>query len=385
MKKLLHKRLNQVVDLAWRSVSRLGSAGDARHRGTPLVSDDPSLCEELMRDMAAAEAVFQPTNYWQVYQERLMPLLRADGVRKFRASAAKVYGSFGMSQVPSTLKYLPPFSLNGKTCETHPSDVINQFQRSLQAFYDMCFYSALQQDARILEISDSGHGCPADLFSPAVYPQNRYTLSFLRYFHHTLWVRKFVDFNKVRVLMELGSGYGGQIEVLRKLFPHIHYVLCDIPPQVYVAEQYLKSVFPGEVTGYHETKAMDAVDLNKPAGITILAPWQLKKIKGSADFFWSATTFQEMEPEIVQMYLDLVQPRVSRYIYLIQLPKGQHVAPRKGAPGVLKPVTTADYIRFLDRFSLLQEEQAVFFATGQQGIPYYEFNNHRHFLFGKKS
>ncbi len=381
-KKLIHKRLNQVVDFAWRALSRLSHNPD---KGRPLVSEDLSLCDELIQDMNQAEPEFRPTNYWQVYQDRLMPVIRREGIRKFRASRVKIFSSFGVSQIPNALKRSSPLPFNGKNPETHPSNTIYQFQKTLQAFYTLSFYNALQKDKSILSIEDSGYGCPSDIFLPPTYQDNRYTLSFLRYFDQVCWLKNFINMDQIPVFFELGSGYGGQAEVLLKLFPHCRYVICDIPPQVYVAEQYLKSVFPGEVAGYRETKAMDDIDLgNLKKRVTVITPWQIKKLKGSVGLFWSSTTFQEMEPATVKMYFERLREHLGRYVYLLQLPKGQHVAARKGDPGVIEPVTAAHYQMYLSNFNLLKMENAAFFGTGQQGIPYYTFGDHDHFLFEKK-
>ena len=61
------------------------------------------------------------------------------------------------------------------------------------------------------------------------------------------------------------------------MFPQLRICLTEIPPQLYVTEQYLKALFPGEVLGYTGTRKMQTIDRNilSEKKIVIVAPWEL--------------------------------------------------------------------------------------------------------------
>ena len=61
--------------------------------------------------------------------------------------------------------------------------------------------------------------------------------------------------------------------MLLKLYPSItKYILCDIPPQLYIQERYLEAVFPGEVTDFMETRSLKTIDMAATKRILIIAP-----------------------------------------------------------------------------------------------------------------
>ena len=67
---------------------------------------------------------------------------------------------------------------------------------------------------------------------------------------------KLIDFDSIHSILELGTGIGGQLEVIKKLHPDVNYYVFDITPMLYVCEQYLKSIFPSSVVSYRETRKM---------------------------------------------------------------------------------------------------------------------------------
>lgn len=360
-----------------------------------MIKDDPDLLRQMLADMADSVERYQPTSYWKEYQDQLLPVIAREGISRFRASESKVFSSFGVTQPPHTLvgEFLEATGTTARSLKglwlslvmrsSFYQKCLKQHAVTLKAFRHACFHYAMKGDmeGRLLSISDSGLGAPRDLFSPPEANSQRYTLSFLRYFLYHQWLSERVDLSSVRHLLELGSGYGGQAEVLRKLRPGMKITLCDIPPQLYVCEQYLRSVFPGDVTGYRETREMDRVDLAQTKPITILGTWQIERVVSSFDLFLNCASFQEMEPEVVENYLSVLRPLVTRYIYLIESPDGQKITKRDGTRGVYRKTTLDHYKKFIPDFELICQEDAVVFATGQEGSQYFTSTDVDHMLF----
>ena len=368
-----------------------------------VMTDDTALLDRLLNDMVDAEPCYRPTHYWQPYVDRLTRTIREVGVVRFRALYEPLFMSFGVTHVPDLL--VPEFSRSAYRELTGvkravfsvlnrsgvlPRLVSNHVEshiRTFNAFRDACFHlaAARDDDGEILRISDSGLGEPRDLFCPENHEGVQYTLAFLRYFMDYLWVRRVTDFHWLKSVLELGSGYRGQAEVILKLYPDVRYVLCDIPPQVYVAEQYLKAVFPGEVSGYLETAAMPEIDLGRTRRITIMAPWQLEHLVGNVDLFWNSASFQEMEPDVVANYAHVIQPHVERYVYLKQYPGGQVEAARDRDVGVISKTTREDYKRLFSELTLIRESDAVQISSeSPRGNPYINSEFYDYMLFERK-
>jgi hypothetical protein len=137
------------------------------------------------------------------------------------------------------------------------------------------------------------------------------------------------------------------------LHPHLTFYLYDIPPQLYVCEQYLKSVFPGQVVSYQETKDLKTLPPQGDGRIYIFGNWRFEMIRDvSVDLFWNCASFQEMEPEVVSNYLSFLSGQVQN-VFLLEAMKGQHVAKHQGDAGVLKRTTLEDYQKGLKGFEMV--------------------------------
>jgi hypothetical protein len=128
--------------------------------------------------------------------------------------------------------------------------------------------------------------------------------------------------------------------------------------------------------GYLETSELSSIDLAKinTKRIVVLASWQIERVIGKADLFWSSASFQEMEPHVVRNYIKIIQPITSQYVYLLQKPHGQRIAKEKGEVGVLKQTRLEDYIEFLDEFKLAQQHDAFIFS-GSRDVNYSQYVN----------
>lgn len=131
---------------------------------------------------------------------------------------------------------------------------------------------------KLIELNDELLGNPPEKFEVR---GKKYSFNFVQYFYRALMIEKYLQVSNSVYFFEIGAGYGGQAEVLLKMFPQLRICLTDIPPQLYVIEQYLKSLFPGEVLGYADTINMQTIDRNvlSEKRVVIVAPWELNKIQ----------------------------------------------------------------------------------------------------------
>ena len=184
-----------------------------------------------------------------------------------------------------------------------------------------------------------------------------YTLSFLKEIMQIFFIEKQVKLKNLKVVLELGSGTGLKASTFLKVNPKMTYIIVDIPPALYVAQQYIASQ-NYKVFTYAEAKkvkSLKEIDFNK-FDVICLAPWMIDcLVDVSVDIFINVYSFQEMEPWLVKNYLDKISSITKKYIYLLNSKKG-HVVAKKGKLGVLKQTKREDYIDFLKpTFSLKLE------------------------------
>ncbi|MEA3402889.1 MAG: putative sugar O-methyltransferase [Armatimonadota bacterium] len=345
------------------------------------VRDDPELLELMMADMQEADALYRPTNYWAVYQRSILPEVRALGLHDFRRRELSALAATGATDpwLPggvaftrrvrnmcwavrnrTGLRVTWPITLaraiDGILTRLLPLDLPwGLSPRQLQQLAaENCRIRADEAGAKPLsEFEASLAGNPDGVFEIDGRP---YTMKMLHYYLRYVACCRHVDLDEVRVYVELGCGAGRQIEVIRKLHPSMVFLAFDIPPQLYVAQQFLQAVFGDDVVPYRQTREVQSLeDLRELAAgrIFILPTWKFPLLRDlDIDLFWNAASFQEMEPHVVANYLGVVNQQ-AYHVFLHQQFSGKPRASAPGELGVMEPVTLEDYREGLSNFELV--------------------------------
>ena len=336
------------------------------------LSDDLDLLMLMMDDTANAAPLYRPTQYWKEYERRFLPELRRDGLRDFRRRRGSVLSSFSATDLTPSLgrvdlrasrlwynhriRALPGWRplIDAVTAVLRRCGSLlpTSSDVSLPDLHESTFrlISAIggAQGARPLEELDiSLAGNPEEIFRIG---SKSYTTHALNYYLRYAYCCRFFDFGRDNVIVELGSGCGKQVEIIKKLHPQTRFLLFDIPPQLYVCEQYLKTVFPGDVTSYRETREWSALPELQAGRVYVVPNWKFPLIASShVDLFWNSASFQEMEPEVVENYLRYVRD-VADAVYLQQKMSGKEIATGPGDVGVRTPTTLREYTAGLKGF-----------------------------------
>jgi putative sugar O-methyltransferase len=157
-------------------------------------------------------------------------------------------------------------------------------------------------------------------------------------------------------VVEVGGGFGSLGEILcgddrNDTF----YVDVDIPPTAVFSTYYLRQVFgQNAVLGYDDTadwETLSIEEMRSRARAAVLCSWQLPKLRGSIDLFVNFISFQEMEPAVVQMYLQHVDRLNARHVLLRNL---------REPLGVEAPTRAEDYDSFLPHYDLVASNTLPF-------------------------
>jgi len=357
------------------------------------VDDNLELLDLMMQDMEKVSDFYKPTNFWSIYEKKFLPELKKLGLKDFQRRKKSVLTSFhGTDMVPSLV------NLNKFPKEEGPFRVFMYFVfrqslkwKKMQRYIDsvtslnsgvsnndlnfLCyqlakFYGESRGAKSINNFEISNVGNPENVF----YVKDKmYTFWSLSYYAQYAYCSKFMNFDSINSIMELGSGAGKQTEVLKKLYPNITFYLFDIAPQLYVCEQYLSKVFPGDVITYEETRNLKKIPEDQTGKIFIFGSWKIAELSNfSCDLFWNAASLQEMEPEIVLNYLNYINGFTRKYVFLDELMKGQKLAPAKGQRGVLEQTKLEHYKKGLKDFQLIDESDVILRGTRKPSPPYLE-------------
>ncbi len=112
-------------------------------------------------------------------------------------------------------------------------------------------------------------------------------------------------------VLEIGAGYGSLARLLKRFFPHIRYVMTDLPERLVLQAYYLVHSFPGAT--------FDIIDGTSNTGqptadFTFVPTWRLADIPDrSIDIVVNTQSMQEMKLEQVDYYLAHVERMARGY------------------------------------------------------------------------
>ena len=343
--------------------------------------DDDNLLDQMMSDLRQVPREYQPTQYWENNEAELVAYLKEYGLKDFRrqhsTGARNILLSFGATDLLRDEWTAPELErtrivsnrIIRRTRQlSAASRHVGRFQRNMylrrmseryRSYGSVCLAFAEQKGAEwgaksVKDLHLSMIGNPEDRFD---VDDRAWSYTMLNFYMRYAWVSRFVDFDSIGSIAELGSGSGKQAEVLAKLHPNLTLFLYDIPPQLYVAHQYLKAVFPDRLVQYGD-------DLNVESGsINLLPSWLFPDIKAiRPSLFWNAASFQEMEPDVVRNYLRTVDEAAPDHIYLMERMEGMPT-------GVDTATMLQDYVEGLPSYSLMPPDPSQL-SNGQSEAGY---------------
>lgn len=344
------------------------------------VSDDHELLMLMLSNMNTADPIYQPTNFWKLSNDLLLPELEQLGLKDYRRRKNTRLGGFAANDPNHNLvdfdlrklryvnnrlvRKIPGWQTLLDKLSSYLGNAVRRRADFTDEFvYDMCWEfcrgrGVASKHANPLEtVGESLAGNPGEFFTTEA--GKHFTLRFLNYYLRYAFVSQKLDLDNLGTYVELGCGAGRQVEILKKLHPDMTYLLFDIPPQIYVAERYLSTVFPGEVVSYRDTHSFRDLDSLQKGKIHIFGSWQFPLLKDfEIDLFWNAASMQEMEPDVVMNYLSIIN-QSANHVFLEAVMHGHHVASRPGAPGVIEKTTSVHYKTGLSDFEIVEQAPTI--------------------------
>ena len=238
------------------------------------ITPDTELLDLMLQDYAEVEPRWQATSYWREFAGPMVEYFHdPENVKHFRSAPVRT----GIRSVNPANEFQRP-RLRGHgpklLAALNHMPILKGLMRYFEETQDMLIKSheSTFRHAQILSwlylnelgkgqavLDDMRVGDPDD---GVEIEGNYYSYRSMGYQQLYLQAARYVDMRSIRSVIELGSGYGGQIEVFLRKNANTFCLAVDILPWLYIAEIYLKAVFPGQVMGYRETRNIDAkIDL----------------------------------------------------------------------------------------------------------------------------
>jgi putative sugar O-methyltransferase len=316
-----------------------------------------ALTDRTLEEIREADELFRPTSFWSPGLDALLRDLRERGLDSFKAwptATSWFYPRYGVgfsnaiiAETYEVVRTLLPTARRGWV--EAALNASHEARRDFDAFR-----LAWNQDRWPCDLEGFGEsllGGTGQYFR-FLGGDHGWTRPYLNYGLCLAALSQHVDGPPSRFL-EIGGGFGALGEFVLSRDPHAVYVDVDIPPLLTVASWYLRGLFGDRVAIYESSvRPSGAIALD---GSAVMPNYRLGDIEGEYDVFVNSFSFQEMEPDVVENYIDLVAARGIRYAVSLNSRLGKPVRSEQNAIGVLDPVTSARIIEMFVRrgFELL--------------------------------
>ena len=314
----------------------------------PRIEDDPELLAMFIKDMGVQSDLWKPTAYWTSQCKRMQAQLERTGLSGFRTNWSLMRGvDLGPKQAGVVRR--PIFDNRIAAALARRLPIFGRYERHIDSLVESFNSTNTANISRevsllyqLLQFGECSSALAAQVEDSCIGNPNVYEFDGKKYSSNMLVHICLVSLlfrsagDQINRVMEIGGGYGVLAEIMqkRRFGTNGYFVEVDIPPLVYVSTQYLKAVFPGRVVDYREARSKATLSRSDIEGkILVIPPCLVPALDLEFDLFWNSASFQEMEGEVVDNYLEYVS-RTSSTVFINTLTHGH----RKGLGGQREPI-----------------------------------------------
>ena len=330
-----------------------------------------------IEDMRNQVELYKPSTFWDNASCQIENDISENGIEKFRSMQSALgffvptYGCPGSSFSKEHVDNLQRYFISQYGQEQKAQLTLENFLNgSLSSLADYRVLMAADNPDKMPYLhtfSESSFGDPSEQFE---YEGRYFSRSALNYLLGLAWLKKYLDGDVPRTVMEIGGGFGTLGEVLSYSgISDARYIDIDIPPMSFIAQHYLSHVYGiDNVKTYAMTRNLTEINITDLPSASVFSSWQIEQLKGEIDLFLNFISFQEMEPNIVKNYFSHVVRLNTRWILLRNMREGKQLRKVSVAVGVKTPILSEDYLEMLPEYELVARN---IFPFGHQTIDGY--------------
>jgi putative sugar O-methyltransferase len=312
-------------------------------------TDWQALTERTLAELKICDERFRPTSFWGPGLTQLLNDLNQQGLSSFKSWASSgywFYPRYGVGFTNATID-----ATLQRVAEVRPNANQNWVRAALNATHEA------RRDFDVARVAWDQERWPTDLDGfgesmtgkPIQYYRftggpHGWTRPYLNYTLCLAALSRHVETPPKRFL-EIGGGYGVLGEFLLQRDRDAIYVDLDIPPLMTVASWYLTELFGNRVSIYDSVSENGSIDVTTSMA---LPNYRLPDLAGNFDVFVNSFSFQEMEPDVVRSYVDLVVARGIRHAVSLNSRLGKPKVSDGNAIGVIDPVTSSSIVRMFE-------------------------------------
>ena len=307
------------------------------------MTDWDALTKRTLEGIETCDPIYRPTNYWGPGVRRLLHEMETIGLDAFKSwptAAIWFYPMYGKGFTPATID-----STFERAASVNPAVDKAWFATALNGAYQArrdfdaarLAWDQTRWPFDLEGLGESETGRPPQVYRLRESKRVGWTRPYLNYLLCLAALSRYVD-RAPESFLEIGGGYGVLGEIVMSRDPDVRYVNLDLPPLVTVSSYYLDDLFGGRMTVYDA--AIPDTGPISATGSASLPNWRICDVQGPFDVFFNSFSFQEMEPDVVEHYVDQVAGKDVSYVVSLNSRHGKPKAIDGNDIGVIEPVTS---------------------------------------------
>lgn len=313
-------------------------------RSTVQLTEWSALTERTLAEVKTCAPVYRPTNFWDFGLDKILHDLDTLGLEKFKTwptSGVWFYPRYG-SGLTGVFEARRDFDVAGVR------------------------WNHERWPANLDDFGESPVGTPPQAYQLSQTEGVTFGRPYLNYLIVMAALSNHVD-TPPKSFLEIGGGFGVLGEIVLSRDPEARYVDIDIPPLVTVSSYYLTELFGRDRVQVYDDSiaATGPIEVKRSA---VVPSWRIEDVEGDFDVFVNSFSFQEMEPEVVDNYIETVCAKGVTYAVSLNSEQGTAKAAKAGEWGSLEPVRSAAIINGFEKrgYTLIGQYGAPLVHGGRQ-------------------
>lgn len=285
--------------------------------------------EEMFGCLERGPEVFLPSKFWQQLNEQNIEQLETTGLANLKRTLAQNYFTWVVGMRSPLFRHVSRTAgwrdwlkvLRGLPAYSKENGL------GLRRFYELVIFTRLtwclaqRQDSLDLltRITEPEFGRPFRItLGNRLISQDLANSAMELY---SILEAQKPSFDQRFTVCELGAGYGRNAYLFLSAFSNCKYIVVDIPPALYVSQEYLATVLPNKrIMRFRCFSKFEEVQSEfERADIVFLLPHQAELLaEKSVDYFVNISSLHEMTFKQIEAYFKLVDRLTRGYFYMKQ-------------------------------------------------------------------
>jgi len=300
--------------------------------------DDKTL-KDMFAEFKKSSRIFHPSNFWVKLNKLHVNQLSTAGFKNFKRTVSYHYFGWGilsiirhqLSPLFGELKkgnFAPVLYSRFKINSPKPQNSLRKFHPLSAIIYRIFVSSLMEYVSKIDKLNILKKLEEPLIGNPfIVYYKNKpISQDICNSIHEFYSITQKISLPKNARIVDLGAGYGRLAYIFLNIIPDSSYCIVDIPPALFVSQNYLKMIFPKEkiflfrsFTSFKEIKSEF-----ESCRIKFLLPHQLELLpKKYFDLFINVSSFHEMTRPQINKYIQIIDRSCRGYFYTKQWLKSE--------------------------------------------------------------